>query len=104
MASITEMRLSRQRLPPRLRAHPAADPCGRRTPCDMSQAAAILPAPRIALGLALGVAGVVIFGATLPATRLAVADLDPWFVTFGRAAAAGLLAAVQAEYELQLSE
>ncbi|WP_439573674.1 DMT family transporter [Phreatobacter sp.] len=60
----------------------------------MSQAAAIPPAPRIALGLALGVAGVVIFGATLPATRLAVADLDPWFVTFGRAAAAGLLAAV----------
>ncbi|MFZ4533013.1 MAG: DMT family transporter [Alsobacter sp.] len=45
------------------------------------------------LGLLLGLAGVVIFGATLPMTRLAVADLSPWFVTFGRAALAGLVAA-----------
>jgi drug/metabolite transporter (DMT)-like permease len=50
--------------------------------------------PRILLGLGLGFVGVVIFGATLPMTRLAVAALDPWFVTFGRAAGAGLLAAV----------
>ena len=49
--------------------------------------------PRILLGLGLGFVGVVIFGATLPMTRLAVAALDPWFVTFGRAAGAGLLAA-----------
>jgi drug/metabolite transporter (DMT)-like permease len=46
------------------------------------------------LGLLLGLAGVVIFGATLPMTRLAVADLSPWFVTFGRAALAGMVAAV----------
>ena len=45
------------------------------------------------LGLLLGLAGVVIFGATLPMTRLAVADLSPWFVTFGRAALAGVVAA-----------
>ena len=44
------------------------------------------------LGLLLGLAGVVIFGATLPITRLAVADLSPWFVTFGRAALAGVWA------------
>jgi drug/metabolite transporter (DMT)-like permease len=43
-------------------------------------------------GLLLGFLGVVIFGATLPATRAAVADLSPWFVTAGRAAVAGLLA------------
>lgn len=49
--------------------------------------------PRILLGLGLGFVGVVIFGATLPMTRLAVAALDPWFVTFGRAAGAGILAA-----------
>ena len=30
---------------------------------------------------------------SLPATRLAVADLDPWFVAFGRAAVAAVLAA-----------
>jgi drug/metabolite transporter (DMT)-like permease len=48
---------------------------------------------RETLGLILGVIGVVIFGATLPATRAAVADLAPWFVTMGRAALAGLLAA-----------
>ena len=32
------------------------------------------------------------FSFSLPATKLAVADLDPWFVAFGRAAVAGLLA------------
>lgn len=47
---------------------------------------------RETLGYGLGLLAVVIFGATLPATRLAVADLAPWFVTMGRAAVAGLLA------------
>jgi drug/metabolite transporter (DMT)-like permease len=47
---------------------------------------------RESLGLMLGFLGVVIFGGTLPATRLAVADLAPWFVTMGRAAVAGLMA------------
>ena len=32
------------------------------------------------------------FSFSLPATRLAVADLDPWFVAFGRAVIASLLA------------
>jgi drug/metabolite transporter (DMT)-like permease len=40
-----------------------------------------------------GAAGMLIFSASLPATRAAVAALDPWFVTAGRAALAGLLAA-----------
>ena len=44
------------------------------------------------LGYLLGFGGVVIFGGTLPMTRVAVAEFDPWFVTFGRAALAGLLA------------
>lgn len=39
-----------------------------------------------------GAAGMLIFSASLPATRAAVAALDPWFVTAGRAALAGLLA------------
>src|SRR3954451_23993185 len=43
-------------------------------------------------GLALGLLGVLGFSFSLPATRLAVADLDPWFVTFVRAAAASALA------------
>ncbi|MGL4239917.1 MAG: DMT family transporter, partial [Beijerinckiaceae bacterium] len=46
---------------------------------------------RESLGYLLGVIGVVIFGATLPATRAAVVDLAPWFVTMGRAAVAGVL-------------
>jgi drug/metabolite transporter (DMT)-like permease len=55
----------------------------------------------LGIGLALGLVGVVIFGITLPATRLAVLELDPGFVTFARALiAAGLaviyLAAVRA--------
>jgi drug/metabolite transporter (DMT)-like permease len=43
-------------------------------------------------GVALGALGVVIFSFSLPATKLAVGGLDPWFVAFGRAAVAGLLA------------
>jgi drug/metabolite transporter (DMT)-like permease len=43
-----------------------------------------------------GLAGVTMFAATLPMTKLAVGNLtapqlSPWFVTFGRAAVAGLL-------------
>lgn len=56
-----------------------------------------LPLSRETLGLLLGLVGVIVFGATLPMTRLAVvppvgAGLDPWFVTGGRAALAGLVA------------
>ena len=46
-----------------------------------------------------GLIGVTLFAATLPFTRLAVGSVDapqlsPWFVTFGRAALAGLLSVV----------
>src|SRR3954470_14710728 len=43
-------------------------------------------------GVTLGALGVLGFSFSLPATRLAVAGLDPWFVAFGRAVGAGLLA------------
>jgi drug/metabolite transporter (DMT)-like permease len=46
------------------------------------------------LGLLLGLLGVIIFGGSLPATRLAVLELSPWFVTFGRASGSGLLALI----------
>ena len=47
-------------------------------------------------GLWLGFLGIVIFSVTLPLTKLAVGSLaapqlSPWFITFGRAAVAGLL-------------
>lgn len=41
-----------------------------------------------------GLIGVAIFSASLPATRVAVLDLDPLFLTFARATVAGLLALV----------
>lgn len=44
-------------------------------------------------GFALALLGVAIFSFSLPATRLAVADLDPMFVSFGRAAVAAVLGA-----------
>jgi drug/metabolite transporter (DMT)-like permease len=45
-------------------------------------------------GFLLGLLGVVGFSFSLPATRLAVEDLDPWLVAFGRAVlAAGLAVA-----------
>ena len=40
-------------------------------------------------GLLLGLAGMCLFAGTLPATRLAVRGLDPWFLTSARAAIAG---------------
>ncbi len=49
---------------------------------------------RETMGLLVGGVGVVIFGITLPMTRLAVQGLDPFFVTTGRAALAGLIAAL----------
>lgn len=47
---------------------------------------------RILLGFLLGLCGVVIFGATLPMTRLALGGLSPAFISFGRAALGGVLA------------
>jgi drug/metabolite transporter (DMT)-like permease len=47
---------------------------------------------RARLGLLLGLVGMVIFGGTLPATRLAVSAIDPVAVTAIRAALAGLCA------------
>ena len=42
----------------------------------------------------LGSLGILGFSFSLPATRLAVADFDPWLVAFGRATVAAALAAV----------
>ncbi len=45
-------------------------------------------------GMLLGLVGVIIFSLTLPFTRIAVAELDPAFIAFGRAVVAALLAGV----------
>lgn len=46
----------------------------------------------VSVGLWLGFVGVAIFGATLPVTKLALADFSPWFITFARALLAGIAA------------
>lgn len=46
------------------------------------------------LGLGYGFLGVLGFSLTLPATRVAVAELDPTFVGLGRAVVAGILAMI----------
>lgn len=51
-------------------------------------------AARRTTGVALGGLGVLGFSFSLPATRLALTAFGPWSVAFGRAAGAGLLAAV----------
>ena len=43
-------------------------------------------------GLLLGFAGMLLFAGTLPAARLAVVTISPWFFTMGRAAIAGIVA------------
>jgi drug/metabolite transporter (DMT)-like permease len=48
------------------------------------------PPPPCSSGWLNGLLGVVIFSGSLPATRVAVLDLDPLFLTFARAAIAGL--------------
>lgn len=53
------------------------------------------PAPAKPLvGLLLGFVGVVIFGATLPVTRVALTGFDPAFITFCRAFMAGIASAL----------
>ncbi len=58
--------------------------------------AAQISVKNVKAGLWLGLLGVTLFAATLPMTKLAVGtvadpQLTPWFITFGRAAVAGLL-------------
>ena len=58
--------------------------------------AAHISSQNVKTGLWLGLLGVTLFAATLPMTKLAVGtatdpQLTPWFITFGRAAVAGLL-------------
>jgi drug/metabolite transporter (DMT)-like permease len=48
-------------------------------------------ARRERLGMLLGLIGVLAFSLTLPMTRAAVSQLDPWFVAFGRMSIAGAL-------------
>src|SRR4051812_50048308 len=43
---------------------------------------------RLGPGVALGALGILGFSFSFPATRLAVEDLDPWLVAFGRATGA----------------
>jgi len=52
------------------------------------------PPDRLLPAYILGITGVIIFGATLPVTRLALDDFSPWFITFFRAGIAGLLAII----------
>jgi drug/metabolite transporter (DMT)-like permease len=68
----------------------------------MEAASNVIPGPGITHadrkleleGLALALLGVVAFSFSFPATKLAVADLDPFFVSFGRAAVAAVLSAI----------
>jgi drug/metabolite transporter (DMT)-like permease len=64
----------------------------------VSRATAATPArpatSRERLGLLLGLIGVLAFSLTLPMTRVAVAELDAWFVGFGRMALAGVVSAL----------
>ena len=57
-----------------------------------AQSSATAPRTVTVSGLALGALGVLAFSMSLPATRAAVRELDPWFVAFGRAVGAALLA------------
>ncbi|MBO9536061.1 DMT family transporter [Herbaspirillum sp.] len=54
----------------------------------------VTPSPQISRnesrGMWLGLVGVAIFSLTLPFTRIAVAELNPAFIAFGRAVVAGL--------------
>ncbi|MFD0916282.1 DMT family transporter [Pseudahrensia aquimaris] len=59
----------------------------------MEKAQSTSPYSEETIGLFFGLIGVLIFSGTLPATRVAVAFFDPWFLTFGRAGMASAAAA-----------
>ncbi|MEV0713975.1 DMT family transporter [Asanoa sp. NPDC050611] len=59
---------------------------------EQSSATAVRPVTVDAAGFVLGALGVLAFSMSLPTTRVAVQELDPWFVAFGRAVGAALLA------------
>jgi drug/metabolite transporter (DMT)-like permease len=50
--------------------------------------------PREEIGLLFGLLGMVLFAGTLPAMRLAIPQLDPWFIAMARPGFAGLIAIV----------
>lgn len=54
----------------------------------------VTPPTRDKLGFLLGIIGITAFAGSLPATRIAVSELDPWFVTSARATIAGFAAAI----------
>ncbi|HFE8494954.1 DMT family transporter [Raoultella ornithinolytica] len=60
----------------------------------MVNSTAYKTAPGSASGWLNGLLGVVIFSGSLPATRVAVVDIDPFFLTFLRATIAGALAMI----------
>lgn len=65
---------------------------GSLVPAPLSAKNRRMSPPRSSLGLVLGFVGTVGFAGTLPANRIAVMALDPWFITVARAALAGALA------------
>lgn len=71
-----------------MRSESNATAAGTITQATLPRRAAVAFPP----GLLLGALGVLGFSFSLPATRLAVADLDPLLVAFGRAVVAGVLA------------
>lgn len=52
------------------------------------------PLSSASLGMLLGLAGVTIFGLTLPMTRIALDGFSPLFITFGRAVIASIAAGI----------
>lgn len=48
--------------------------------------------PGVGSGWINGLVGVIIFSGSLPATKIALADMEPYFLTFSRASIAGILA------------
>jgi drug/metabolite transporter (DMT)-like permease len=62
-------------------------------PTTLAPTSANTAASDEARGMLLGLIGVAIFSLTLPFTRLAVRELDPLFLTLGRALGAAVLAA-----------
>jgi drug/metabolite transporter (DMT)-like permease len=88
-SNVTLTKTVTQAAPP----HAAAPAEGTCAAAPAERAAPAAPAFALPPGVLLGALGVLAFSFSLPATRLAVADLDPWLVAFGRAVVAGVLSA-----------
>ena len=53
-------------------------------------------------GMLIGFIGILVFSLTLPVSKITVVSFNPYFIAFGRAALAGLVALIYLLYSIEI--